>query len=126
MNRATILPLCLLLALWSWPAFSQSDLLLLSNPAFTPDRRPPARFPHDEHNAKANLEDCGRCHHGETDGKMDSTASTEGQACVECHPVSAPKGRTPLRQAYHRQCQTCHEQAGKGPLACGQCHQIAR
>ncbi len=129
MRRQHIVRLCivLVLILWAMPAISQEDMLVVPTDAFVDPQRPPAAFGHDAHNEKAELDECGRCHHGETDGRMDPDNTSEGQACAECHaadPKAAPElaHKTPLRRAYHLQCQGCHAETGKGPLACGQCH----
>jgi len=90
--------------------------------ALAPLTRPAALFDHDAHNKKAQLDDrCWVCHH--TDGKkLAAENSSEGQACADCHPVKAEKGKTALRQAYHGQCQSCHAAQKAGPLACAACH----
>ncbi|AGW13515.1 acidic tetraheme cytochrome c3 TmcA [Megalodesulfovibrio gigas] len=130
--RRTTSPLLLFLLglsllVWVLPAFSQSDMVVVNRDPFPKAQRPAAKFEHDAHNEKAKLEDCGACHHGETDGKMDPANTSEGTPCADCHaanPAADPKlqHKTPLRRAYHLQCVGCHEKTGKGPLACGQCH----
>lgn len=123
MNRslALILTAALLLAC-TQAALAQQDMKNLAPAAFGKLTRPPAVFVHDAHNEKAGLSDCVVCHHGAKDGKQDKTASTEGTPCAECHLVKAPKGKTDLTHAYHKQCIGCHKAKGKGPVACGQCH----
>lgn len=108
------------------PAFStvhsQADMEIVSNEQFENPARPSAVFPHDAHNAAAELEDrCWFCHH------MDGTnpnedESSEGVPCSDCHMEDAEKGATDLMHAYHSQCIHCHEDRGAGPLACGECH----
>lgn len=130
--RRTTSPLLLVvlgLAVLAWvlPAFSQSDMVVVSRDPFPAPQRPAAKFEHDVHNEKAGLDECGVCHHGETDGKMDPENSSEGTPCADCHAVNPAadaklRDKTPLRRAYHLQCQGCHEKTGKGPLTCGQCH----
>jgi len=103
-------------------AFSQEDMKTLSPDAFGKLTRPAATFIHDQHNEKAGIEDCGACHHGGEGGVKDPGQTTEGTPCADCHAVKAPKGTTSLNKAYHKQCIGCHQDNGKGPLACGQCH----
>lgn len=103
-------------------ASSQEDMTVIASDAFEKLTRPPAAFVHDQHNEKAGVEDCVICHHGGSDGVQDTSSSTEGTACADCHAVQPEKGATGLTKAYHQQCIRCHEQSGKGPLACGQCH----
>lgn len=106
----------------AWPAFSQEDMTHVSPAAFSSPTRPAAVFVHDTHNEKAGLDDCGICHHGGANGVKDTSATTEGTPCADCHKIQAGKGLTDLTHAYHKQCIGCHRTKGKGPLACGQCH----
>ncbi len=124
MRRTIALAAVAILAglVWVLPAWTQQDMQRVPNAAFTKPQRQAALFAHDEHNEKAKIEDCGLCHHGETNGKMDKENQTPGQPCVECHPVKKAAGKTPLMRAFHKQCQGCHQTSGKGPLACGECH----
>jgi len=69
--------------------------------------------------------DCMKCHHtwkkGETTGKL----------CVDCHKAKA-EGKTPsMKEAAHKDCKGCHDEAKKankpaGPTACTQCHVKAK
>lgn len=106
------------------PAFSQGDMTNVSTEAFGVARRPAAVFPHDMHNEKAQIEDCAACHHGEKDGKIDKEATSEGTPCADCHPVTASPGKTPLMQAFHKQCMGCHLEKKAGPVTCGACHVV--
>lgn len=116
-----ILTVAVILA-FSQLASSQEDMTVIAPDAFGELTRPAATFAHDQHNEKAGVEDCVLCHHGGSDGVQDTESSTEGTPCADCHAAQADKGATSLNRAYHRQCIGCHEQSGKGPLACGQCH----
>lgn len=105
-------------------AFSQDDMTVVPVDAFSKLERPQVAFEHDAHNEKAELDDCVICHHSMTDdGKRDLENSSEGETCESCHPVNPDNDKTPLRLAYHKQCMTCHKDAVKGPVACGECHQ---
>lgn len=121
MRTYVLLTLALLLA--APLAMAQEDMRVVSNKPFPGPQRPPAAFNHDQHNEKAKIEDCAKCHHGEEQGRLSLKNTSEGQPCVECHPVKAAAGRTPLMRAFHRQCAGCHETAAAGPLTCGECHQ---
>lgn len=82
---------------------------------------------------------CTDCHHHPPDD--DKTQ----MACSSCHPAELKEGETPascldchdasevedseypkLADAFHQQCQQCHEQFGKGPGSgpqnCSKCH----
>lgn len=101
---------------------SQMDIEFLSDEAFENDQRPPAVFKHDEHNAKAEIEDqCWYCHH--MDGSNpDPEEDSIGIPCSDCHMVEAVEGSTPLMMAYHMQCKDCHMKEKAGPITCGECH----
>lgn len=114
-----IMAVALALAL---PAFSQEDMKVIASDAYSTLTRPPAVFVHDEHNEKAGVEDCVLCHHGGSDGVQDTSMSTEGIPCSDCHDVKPASNMTGLTNAYHGQCIGCHREQGKGPLACSQCH----
>ena len=104
-------------------AFSQDDMVEVPTSAFDNLERPAVKFEHDNHNELAGLDDCVACHHGKTDaGLMDMENSSEGESCDSCHSVNPENGETPLMRAYHRQCITCHTDALKGPVVCGECH----
>jgi hypothetical protein len=118
---AAVLAAALVLT-WLSAGLGQSDLAEVREPAFTSHQRPPARFAHDAHNDKAGIAECVACHHAGSNGKIAAGESSEGTPCSECHPVEAKNGRTPLMRAFHQQCQGCHKQEGKGPLACAECH----
>ncbi len=95
---------------------------VLNYAAFENPQRPIAVFDHDGHNEKAELEDkCWFCHHNDGTNPSEDESS-EGTPCADCHSVKPDDGTTPLMEAYHKQCITCHEEKGKGPVACGQCH----
>ncbi|WP_147822553.1 acidic tetraheme cytochrome c3 TmcA [Salidesulfovibrio onnuriiensis] len=102
------------------PAFCQEDIKELKNPAFQKAERPAVPFMHDEHNEKAGLDGCLPCHHeGKENGEL-----VEGDpvACADCHEAAPADGSMDLKTAYHKQCIQCHEDAAKGPVACGECH----
>jgi len=75
-------------------------------------------FDHKEHTwDKGYGLKCTECHHD-----MDK----EGQKvtpCGECHKAEEGEGMGPLRSdAFHKQCQGCHEDGGMGPVNCSACH----
>lgn len=115
----------LLTALWLLPVQAQSSLHSLSDPAFGEARALSVPFKHNEHNAKAKLTNCAACHHDFSDGTrvMTGQGSTE-RRCSYCHQAQpAPTDRAPaLMMAYHKLCQDCHREKGKGPLKCSGCH----
>jgi hypothetical protein len=79
-------------------------------------------------NHKAHVDmkyECTKCHH--TWKKGDTT----GKLCVDCHKTKA-EGKTPTaKEAFHKDCKGCHEEAKKagkpaGPTGCTQCHVKAK
>jgi hypothetical protein len=122
MKRCLPILIVAVILTFSQLASSQEDMTVIAPDAFGKLTRPAATFVHDQHNEKAGVEDCVLCHHGGSDGVQDPEFSTEGIPCADCHAVQPDKGTTGLSKAYHLQCISCHEQSGKGPLACGQCH----
>jgi len=73
-------------------------------------------FDHKKHTAEAGYGiACKDCHHDMEDEKSKPTA------CGECHK---PAGEEALRRAdaFHKNCQGCHEEGGLGPVECNRCH----
>ena len=77
-------------------------------------------FPHKKHAETVKI-DCLKCHHtwkaGETSGKL----------CGECHKAKAEGKTLSAKDAYHKDCRGCHDEAKKakkpaGPTGCSQCH----
>ena len=77
-------------------------------------------FTHKKHAETLKI-DCVKCHHtwkkGETSGKL----------CRECHKDKAEGKTLSTKDAYHKDCQGCHNEAKKankpaGPTVCTQCH----
>ena len=112
----------LLLGVLLMPAFSQEDMEVVDNAAFSKQQRPPAIFRHDEHNEKAELEDCSECHHVYEDGEKLEDESSEDQSCSECHEEEDSGDMPGLRKAFHLNCKGCHLEQKKGPIMCGTCH----
>ncbi len=77
-------------------------------------------FSHKKH-ADALKGDCVKCHHTWKKGE------TTGKPCGECHKAKAEGKALAIKDAYHKDCQGCHNEAKKankpaGPTACTQCH----
>ena len=104
------------------PAFSQEDMEVVDDAGFSKKQRPPAVFRHDEHNEKAEIEDCNECHHVYEDGQKLEDESSEDQSCSECHDEKASDSIPGLRKAFHMNCKGCHLAQEKGPVMCGTCH----
>jgi c(7)-type cytochrome triheme protein len=95
--------------------------------AFGKKQRPPVVFPHQRH-MEGDLS-CKDCHHRYEQGKNvleegDLEGGRPGIRCAECHDLTS---RLTLREAFHRQCITCHARAQKAgkksaPRLCGECH----
>jgi len=104
------------------PAYSQEDITELADEAFGDRERPAAVFAHEEHNEKAEIEECNVCHHLYEDGKKVADESSEDQSCSDCHTVEGEGQIPPLMKAYHNRCKECHREKKKGPITCGECH----
>jgi hypothetical protein len=77
------------------------------------------KFTHKKH-ADA-IKDCVRCHHTWKKGE------TTGKQCKECHKAKAEGKAISAKDAYHKDCKGCHEEAKKankpsGPTGCTTCH----
>jgi hypothetical protein len=77
-------------------------------------------FAHKKHAETLKI-DCLKCHHtwkkGETSGKL----------CKDCHKAKLEGKAIAAKDAYHKDCKGCHEDAKKankpaGPTGCTQCH----
>lgn len=104
------------------PAWSQDDMTVVDNSDFIDPQRPPSVFEHDLHNENAGIDDCAVCHHVYEDGELVVDESSEGQRCSECHDLSGSDDQPGLMQAFHTNCKGCHEETGRGPIMCGECH----
>jgi protein-arginine kinase activator protein McsA len=94
-------------------AFAQKDVVTFDVPYGK------VTFPHKKH-VDMKL-DCMKCHHtwkkGETSGKL----------CVDCHKDKAEGKALSAKDAFHKDCKGCHDEAKKankpaGPTGCTQCH----
>ena len=123
--KKNLLLVLLLPALWILlilPAHSQEDMEVIENGGFSKRQRPPAVFKHDEHNEKAEIEECNECHHIYESGERLADESSEDQSCSDCHSEKGTDDRPRLIKAYHLNCKGCHQAAKKGPVMCGECH----
>ncbi len=71
--------------------------------------------------------DCVKCHH-EMKGKKPGEAV---QSCKSCHKAKAEGKAISSKDAFHKDCKGCHEEAKKankpaGPTGCTQCHVKAK
>jgi len=78
------------------------------------------KFTHKKHAETLKI-DCLKCHHtwkkGETSGKL----------CKDCHKAKAEGKALSMKDAAHKDCRGCHDEAKKakkaaGPTGCTQCH----
>ena len=103
-------------------ANSQEDMERIDNSVFKNPKRVSALFRHDEHNEKADIEDCSECHHIYEDGKKIEDESSEDQYCSDCHELRASGSVPALMKAFHMNCKGCHLDQKEGPVTCGECH----
>lgn len=101
-------------------AYSQENVKSVQDSAFKVKMRPNAVFLHDEHNKKAEVDDCGICHHVYKDGVKVEDETSEDRECSECHKINGDP--VPLISKYHLRCKGCHEEKKAGPIMCSECH----
>ena len=101
-------------------AYSQENVKSVQDSAFKTKMRSGAVFLHDEHNKKAEIEDCGTCHHVYKDGVKVKDETSEDKECSECHKINGDP--VPLVAKYHLRCKGCHEEKKAGPVMCSECH----
>ncbi len=101
-------------------AYSQENVKSVQDSAFKTKMRPGAVFFHDEHNKKAEIDDCGTCHHVYKDGVKVEDETSEDMECSECHRING--NPVPLVTKYHLRCKGCHEEKKAGPVMCSECH----
>jgi hypothetical protein len=81
-------------------------------------------FTHKKHSETLKI-DCIKCHHTWKQGE------TTGKLCKDCHKAKLEGKTLSAKDAYHKDCKGCHEEAKKankpaGPTACTQCHVKAK
>lgn len=103
-------------------AYSQDEMEFVDNSVFENPERVSSVFLHDEHNEKAEVEECNECHHIYEDEKLVEDETSEDQGCSECHEMEASENMPALMKAYHTNCKGCHLEKKKGPIMCGECH----
>ena len=111
--------LVVVVGLMALSALSQESVTHVRDTFFVQPTRPPVVFHHDEHNENAQIEECHRCHHVYTDGRLSKEDSSEDQECSECH---LSDGRLGVIRAYHQNCRGCHLERQAGPVTCAGCH----
>jgi len=121
-NIVLVLLVSALGILMAWPALPQDDMTVVEDWGFDERQRPPAVFPHDEHNENAAIEECNECHHIYENGAKLEDESSEDQLCSDCHSEDGSGDRPRLTKAFHLNCKGCHLQNKKGPIMCGECH----
>jgi len=82
------------------------------------------KFTHKNHVEKIKLE-CVKCHHTWKKGE------TTGKFCKDCHKAKAEGKAISAKDAFHKDCKGCHDEAKKatkpaGPTGCTQCHVKAK
>jgi hypothetical protein len=99
-------------------AFAQKDVVTFDVPYGK------VTFTHKKHTEAYKI-DCVKCHHtwkkGETTGKL----------CRDCHKAKTEGKTLSLKDAMHKDCKGCHDEAKKankpaGPTGCTQCHVKAK
>jgi hypothetical protein len=81
-------------------------------------------FTHKKHGEAYKIA-CVKCHHTWKQGE------TTGKLCKDCHKAKAEGKNLSLKDAMHKDCKGCHDEAKKakkptGPTGCTQCHVKAK
>ena len=119
---ASIFAAVLALVLAAVTAFSQENVKSVQDSGFKELMRPQVPFVHDEHNEKAQIDDCSQCHHVYKDGKKVEDEVSESQECSACHKSKEENFSMALVMAYHTRCKGCHLEKKSGPIMCSECH----
>lgn len=102
-------------------AVAQEDIIVVDDSGFEKRIRPAAVFYHEDHNEMAAL-DCTACHHVYEGEELLEDETSEDSECSECHGNTDDPRNLDLVVKYHKRCKGCHEQLGKGPVVCSECH----
>lgn len=102
-------------------SFAQEEVTAVEDSAFGERMRPRAVFFHEDHNEKAEIEDCNVCHHVYDGSALVEDESSEDMECSACHAAS-DRSELNLANVYHLQCKGCHVESKKGPVMCNECH----
>jgi hypothetical protein len=113
----------IILALLGFSSLDKGKTItFLDNDNFNNPQEPPSAFDHDFHDLDLDIK-CEECHHVYENGILVKDKSSEDKRCVECHPLKADEEyKIPLLQAFHTNCEGCHDKEEKGPVMCGECH----
>ena len=81
-------------------------------------------FTHQKHSETLKI-DCVKCHH------TWKTGETSGKLCKDCHKAQAEGKTISAKDAHHKDCKGCHDEAKKakkpaGPTGCTACHVKAK
>ena len=101
---------------------------LIYSPILRPQQKGPVPFSHARHE-RAKVA-CTACHHEYRGRRNVWRPGQPVQKCEACHLAAPRANRLDLKNAFHRQCKTCHGQrrAGgrpAGPLKCADCHRAS-
>ncbi len=103
-------------------AKSEEDVTTVQDSAFQYKMRPKVFFLHEDHNEKAEIDDCSVCHHLYEEGILVEDEVSEGMECSECHELEKGQNPIALVNVYHGQCKGCHRENKAGPIQCSECH----
>jgi len=110
------------LLLTAAPSYSQEDVTRVNDSGFSATVRPEVPFFHEDHNEKAEIEDCTACHHVYEEGELVEDESSEDMECSECHLSAGGGTAVGLAAVYHKRCRGCHQEQKAGPVLCSECH----
>lgn len=124
----TLVHLAILGCMFAALLYAQPDELTIENKsAYATRNRSGVYFPHDIHMESVG---CLDCHHDYAKGENlldeDDLVEDGSARCAACHTGKSSIG---LREAYHKQCMTCHRSTNKLeamrlPITCKDCHPV--
>ncbi len=116
----------------AWAAKTKSgevkdEFAIDNTKAFGKLTKAPVQFHHTKHNVDYKIA-CAKCHHVFKDHKNTWKEGDKVAKCAECHktPIQNDGEMLSLRNAFHKDCQTCHKEQKKGPTKCDECHPKAK
>jgi len=90
-------------------------------------QREAVSFPHDMHMGSYDCEDCHHVYDENKNNVLDAMELYSGNPDIMCSSCHASGSKIHTRQAFHRQCIGCHNEAvtmdqASAPTMCNECH----
>jgi hypothetical protein len=99
------------------------DTMELKDSLFKKPKKSAVKFTHKQHSVDLKIK-CTECHHVIKDGKNVWKDGDKVAMCATCHksPTKNDGKMLSLKNAFHKNCTTCHKKMKKGPKKCNDCH----